>query len=176
MKKTLLLTMLTILLSQFCMAQKFVKGNLKTFQFIRSLSIELNFDECQIQGLDQSQWDKYFNQDPELEKKECLNWQECCLKEITEELKECSGTIIDENGEGHQKAIIRFKTINAFGDQITEVEFFNANNPESFAIISFKGDGGRIGSPLNLILDGMEDMAENLGKTIRKINAYLIRR
>ena len=160
MKKLLFIAM-TMLFIPFCRAQDIKPGSLDFLKKYESLKIVVDYSTAVIDNMD-------YATRREVDTDWIKNEKVVTSRFITSFSKVLSSRDIKVSNNSDLLFVLKVTKIDSDGECYGFAEFHDKEGGVLASIIGLNGNGGKIGSLTNLAGDGMERLAENIGKVLSR--------
>ncbi len=144
-------------------AQKITQGDLKFLKNESKLHCKFDFSETTIVGFGKEEFDEWFA----TLGKDSTFYAKRFYSGVADELGN-RFLLIGEQPSANFQAVIQIMQISPNGDIKAFCKFSHMNSDDELCVAQLNGSGGRFGSFMGLVGDGMRELGENFGKLLRK--------
>lgn len=144
-------------------AQQVVEGSFGILKSQYKVGFRMDFTEGIIKGMD---YDDYTEYEPNWEK----GYKEICSKFVEEinDVLYSRNLLIGTFSKVDYTLIYKVATAGRKGDLVGELILVDKNNEVKARAVSLKGEGGHVGTHINLMGDGAKSAGKAAGRFIKK--------
>lgn len=152
-----------VLCSHCLFSQTITQGNMKFLKGESRLNCVIDYSETTITGFSEEEFKDWFATLDE----DSTFYAKRFFSGVVNELGN-RFLLVGNQPKAKYNAIIRIMQISPKGDVMAVCDFTLASSPDKLCSVQLTGDGGRIGTFMGLVGDGMNELGEHFGKFLRK--------